>query len=120
MIHLTKGATQKLILTLKEKQTLAAPYFLFVFTQRTTGAEIKFTRSSDESPYPDRYNEFTIIVNNYFKAAELGEWIYRVYESASNTTNTAGLYLLEEGIMRLNDQPLTYQSRKAKLNYVTR
>lgn len=120
MIHLTKGNTEDIYLTLTEHQTLVNPFFVFVFKQRTTGAEVKFTKNTDSSPYPSRYNKFNIVVNTYFKTASVGEWIYQVFESATNTTTTTNLNLLEEGIMILHDTGFAYTSRKSEFIYVTK
>lgn len=105
MIQLTKGQTQFIYLTLTEKQLLQSPNYLFVFTNRSSNQQVKFVKlnNTDVSQYKDRYNKFSIVVNDYFGSSLNGQWDYQVYEQASPTnTNPAGLNLLESGIMMLN------------------
>ena len=105
MIQLTKGQTQFIYLTLTEKQLLQSPNYLFVFTNRSSNQQVKFVKlnNTDVSQYKDRYNKFSIVVNDYFGSSLNGQWDYQVYEQTSPTnTNPAGLNLLESGIMMLN------------------
>lgn len=105
MIQLTKGQTQYIYLTLTEKQLLQSPNYLFVFTNRSSNQQVKFVKlnNTDVSQYKDRYNKFEIVVNTYFGSSLNGQWDYQVYEQTSPTnTNSAGLNLLESGIMMLN------------------
>lgn len=105
MIQLTKGQTQYIYLTLTEKQLLVSPNYLFVFTNRGSNQQVKFVKlnNTDVSQYKDRYNKFSIVVNDYFGSSLNGQWDYQVYEQTSTTnTNPAGLNLLESGVMMLN------------------
>lgn len=107
MIHFTKGQTQSIYLTLKEKQTLASPNYLFRFKNRTTNEEVKFVRlnATDLSAHKDRYNQFSIVVNTFFTGKDSGEWEYYIYEQTSTTNTDPALAtgLLESGIMDLNE-----------------
>jgi len=107
MIKLTKGNTETLILTLKEKQTILDANFLFVFQSRTTNDKVKFVivNSADQSLYQDRYNQFSLVVNTYFANVEEGWYTYKVYEQASTTnTNEANAgAIVETGLMFLSD-----------------
>ena len=107
MIYLTKGSTSQIILTLKEKQTLSAPNYLFVFTHRGSNIEVKFVilNAADTSSFKDRFNQFSIVTNTYFGTQDSGEWEYQIYEQTSTTnTNPANATgLVETGIMRLNE-----------------
>jgi len=107
MIYLTKGATSQIILTLKEKQTLSAPNYLFVFTHRGSNIEVKFVilNAADTSAFKDRFNQFSIVTNTYFGTQDSGEWEYQIYEQTSTTnTNPANATgLIETGIMRLSE-----------------
>jgi hypothetical protein len=107
MIYLTKGATSEIILTLKEKQTLASPNYLFVFTHRGSNVEVKFVllNAADTSTHKDRFNQFSLVTNTYFANYDSGEWEYEIYEqtSSSNTDPALATGLLETGIMRLNE-----------------
>jgi hypothetical protein len=107
MIYLTKGATSEIILTLKEKQTLTSPNYLFVFTHRGSNVEVKFVllNATDTSTHKDRFNQFSLVTNTYFANYDSGEWEYEIYEqtSTSNTNPSLATGLLETGIMRLNE-----------------
>lgn len=125
MIHLTKGETNTVILTLTEKQTLTSPNYLFRFTNRTTGAEVVFvkTNASDTSAYKYRFNQFSIITSGFFSNQPSGEWLYYIYEQASPTNRdyTKATGLLEQGIMRLNEsESFAYTQHEPENTYITR
>lgn len=111
MIHLTKGQTNSIILTLTEKQLLTNPNYLFVFTNRSSNLQVKFVQlnAADISLYKDRYNEFNIVTNTYFGSSLNGQYVYSIYEQASTSnTNPAGLNLLETGILELDGTGISY------------
>lgn len=125
MIYLTKGATSQIILTLKEKQTLSAPNYLFVFTHRGSNIEVKFVllNNQDTSTYKDRFNQFSIVTNTYFGTQDSGEWEYQIYEQTSTTnTNPANATgLIETGIMRLNESTsFTYTKHQPNNTFIVR
>ena len=107
MIYLTKGQTNSIILTLKEKQTLASPNYLFVFTHRGSNIVRSFVllQAANISAHKERYDEFSIVTNTYFATYDSGEWEYEIYEqtSTSNINPSLATKLLEVGIMRLNN-----------------
>jgi hypothetical protein len=107
MIYLTKGQTNSIILTLKEKQTLASPNYLFVFTHRGSNIVRSFVllQAANISAHKERYDEFSIVTNTYFDTYDSGEWEYEIYEqtSSTNTDPTLATSKIETGIMRLND-----------------
>lgn len=106
MIYLTKGQTGDVILTLTEKQTIAAPNYLFYFIHRTSNDVVAFVllNAADQSPYKDRYNKFSIDASK-FSSKLFGEWTYYIYEqsSTSNADPAQATGLLETGILRLDD-----------------
>jgi hypothetical protein len=125
MIYLTKDSTSDIILTLKEKQTLATPNYLFRFVHRSTNVEVKFVllNAADISAYKDRFNEFQIVVNTYFSNKESGEWEYFIYEQTSNSNvnpdDATGL--LEVGIMRLNESStFSFTKYQTSNTFITR
>lgn len=123
MIHLTKGQTNTIILTLTEKQLLINPNYLFVFTNRSSNNIIKFVvlNTSDLSLYKDRYNEFSIVTNTNFSSALEGQYTYEVYEQASSSnTNITGLNKLETGIMWLSGSTMTYNQYTTTDTYTIR
>lgn len=125
MIHLTKGNTETVILTLKEKQTLSEPNFLFRFVHRSTNAEVKFVKlyASDVSSYKQRFDKFSIVVNTHFANSESGQWDYYIYEQTSTTNTDPSLAtgLVEEGIMQLNESyAFTYTKYNPSNTFITR
>lgn len=125
MIHLTKGQTENVYLTLTEKQTLTAPNYLFRFVHRSLNTEVKFVlfNNADISAHKERYNQFSIVVNTYFTNKDSGEWEYFIYEQTSTTnTNPANTTsLLESGIMRLNESTsFTYTEYQTTNTFITR
>lgn len=125
MIYLTKGATSQIILTLKEKQTLSAPNYLFVFTHRGSNIEVKFVllNNQDTSAFKDRFNQFSIVTNTYFGSQDSGEWEYQIYEQTSTTnTNPANATgLVETGIMRLSESTsFTYTKHQPNNTFIVR
>lgn len=125
MIHLTKGNTETVYVTLKEKQTLSAPNFLFRFVHRATNVEVKFVKlyATDLSSYKDRFDQFSIVVNSHFANSESGQWNYYIYEQTSTTnTNPANATsLLETGIMQLADATsFTYTKHNPSNTFIVR
>jgi hypothetical protein len=112
VIQLTKGTTANVILTLTEKQLIAAPNYLFVFTNRTTNYDVKFilVNAKDLSLYKERFNKFSIKVDSYFSNKLNGQWDYFVYEqTSSQNTDVTGLNLLESGVMILSEPETIYK-----------
>ena len=125
MIYLTKGSTSQIILTLKEKQTLSAPNYLFVFTHRGSNIEVKFVilNAADTSAFKDRFNQFSIVTNTYFGTQDSGEWEYQIYEqtSTTNTNHANATGLIETGIMRLNESTsFTYTKHQPNNTFIVR
>lgn len=107
MIHLTKGQTDNIVLTLTEKATLSSPNWLFIFQSRVTNEKVSFVilGSSDLSQYKERFNSFDIVVNTNFGSKTSGEYTYEIYEqtSTSNTNPANATGLVEVGQMSLKD-----------------
>jgi hypothetical protein len=107
MLHFTKGETETVILTLKEKATLSAPNYLFIFTSKVTNLEVKFVllNNTDLSNYKDRFNKFSLVINTYFVNVLPGEYGYTIYEqtSSSNLDPSLATGILETGQMALNN-----------------
>ena len=111
MLLFTFGQTEEMIVTLNEKRTLAAGFYLFVFENVTTRDQVTkiFNFSDDESSFPDRYNQFPIVTSTLFAGQNTGHWTYRVYEQASGTNvDPTGLTEVENGILQL--KPATVDS----------
>jgi hypothetical protein len=123
MIHLTKGETNTIVMTLTEKQLLTNPNYLFVFTNRSSNNVIKFVvlNAADTSLYKDRFNQFSIVTNTKFKNELEGQYTYEIYEQASTTNlDITGLNKLETGIMWLSGSTLTYNQYTTTDTYTIR
>ena len=123
MVHLTKGETNTIVMTLTEKELLTSPNYLFVFTNRSSNEVVKFVKlnNTDISLYKDRYNEFSIVTNTYFSSALEGQYTYEIYEQASTSnTNPSGLNKLETGIMWLSGTTLSYSQFTTTDTYTIR
>lgn len=105
------------IMTLTEKQTIAAPNYIFVFTHRTTNDVTKFLKlnADDTSLFKYRYNKFGI-------ASSLlplpGQYEYEVYETNELNTNIEGKNLLESGIAIFHESDLTYITRNKNNEFI--
>jgi hypothetical protein len=94
-----------MIVTLDEKTTLDAGYYLFRFVHAVTKAVVSkiYNFDDDGSDYPTRFNSFAITPSVTFLNQQTGRWNYFIYEQASSTnTDPDGLTEVERGIMRLN------------------
>jgi len=125
MIYLTKGQTNSIILTLKEKQTLTNPNYLFVFTHRGSNIIRSFVllQAANISAFKGRYDEFSIVTNTYFTNYDSGEWEYEIYEQAStsNTNPSLATSKLETGIMRLDEATdFTYTKYQPNNTFIVR
>jgi len=114
MIYLQKGATNSVIMTLTEKSELNNPYFLFSFTNNTSGDE-KLFNMADISGYRRRYNRFELVettsenLPNGEVELEYGWGRYEVYESATQSldiNDTTGR-ILEQGKFYVSGYPAT-------------
>jgi hypothetical protein len=107
---ITRGTNNTIIFTLKEKQTLTNPYFLFELKYRGDGTTVKTFIVSDNSIYSDRYNQFLvtevnagseILTSGTVNLQNVGEWHYRIFEqtSSSNLQVANTISQLENGII---------------------
>jgi hypothetical protein len=100
MINLTKGNTEIVYFTGTEKATLTNPYFLFIFTNRITLDTVKVMATNTSTT--DRYDKFSLIVDDYFDGETDGFWEYEIREKASNVDMTVAGTIVETGYMVLN------------------
>lgn len=112
MLHIDQASTDaRLIVTLREKQTLDSPFFIFVFTGVTSKEEVTFVKvtGDDLSAYPERFNEFSINASVLFANVEPGQWRYWVYESEDGATK-GGLLELGKAVLSASGVTLkTYE-----------
>lgn len=125
MINFTKDSIDEIVLTLTESVTLTNPNFLFRFINRTTRMEVSFVKlaSDDQSTNKNRFNQFDIVVNDYFMNEDPGEWTYFIHEQTSPTNTNWELSgsCLETGIMRLNaSSNFGYIQHEPNNQYITR
>jgi hypothetical protein len=121
MLKLIKGQTSTIICTLTEKQTILDANYLFVFKNRSTNDVVSFVlvNGADISTNRERWNEFQVVVNNYFENENEGWYSYDVYEQESTTnTNTTGLNKIESGLMFLDDNTsVSYTQYSQNVNF---
>jgi hypothetical protein len=121
MLKLIKGQTSTIICTLTEKQTILDANYLFVFKNRSTNDVVSFVlvNGADISTNRERWNEFEVVVNDYFENENEGWYSYDVYEQESTTnTNTTGLNKIESGLMFLDDNTsVNYTQYSQNVNF---
>ena len=120
MMLLNNAVSENFIVTLTEKVTIINPVFLFVFTNVTTKAQVKFFKLSDEdlSNSPVRYNEFTMATQNIFSGQSAGQWQYEIYQTDNTLSQvTTGLVLLENGKMLLQGTDLIIKGHAPQTTY---
>lgn len=107
MLRITRGQSNNIVVTLTEKTTLSAPYFLVEFNNLATNEYI-YAICPDTSTQTTRYNLLTLIesstqipLSGQVKLIE-GTYEYRVYEqsSSSNLDPTLSTSLVEVGLIR--------------------
>ena len=102
MIRITQDSANTVVITTTEKGS--ASHYLFRFFSLSTNINA-YCVADDTSPYPDRYNAFTITdqASPTPTSAEVdlatGEYKYFVYaNSSSSNLDPSGLTLLESGM----------------------
>lgn len=122
MIYFQRDTASEVILTLKEKQTIANPYYLFEFKHRSTNQIVTFILSweEDESLDKSRYNQFTILTNVRFVDAPDGEYIYNIYQ-LTNDVIVGNPPLLETGIARVfTENNFEFTTHETNNTFITR
>jgi hypothetical protein len=115
MVIINRAATSSLDLTLTENVTITNPYYLFVFTNKTTN-KVSMCFLSDSSLYPERYNRFNLTEPTNVTLIS-GDYIYQVYEKSVVTlVIPSDDYLLETGIARVPVIALTETEFESTLN----
>lgn len=103
MILLQTGRTNTVELSLKEKSTLATPYYLFRFINDSSNVSTYFV-SSDVSAFPERFNKFYITLSGSSSNLSAGTLVnllhlgfsqYEIYEQVAqynfNLTGTTSM-----------------------------
>lgn len=111
MLQITKGASQILITTVYEKQTLTAPYYLWRFISEGLNKETTVVMATTSQS--ERCDKWTFIEGT---TATLYSGIseYRIYEqtSPSNTNYLNATTLLETGLCYVHGSPTdTYSTQ---------
>lgn len=114
MIVLTKGEEQRIYFTGTENCLLTAPYFLFVFTNRTTKDIVKFIAQNQSTT--KRYDFTQQVIDDYFVDSIEGFWTYDIYEQATNSgMDIEGKNKVETGLMYLHPadtyEPIKYDEQ---------
>lgn len=109
MLIIVQGQANDIIVTLKEKQTLTNPNFLFVFKNKQSKI-VATCIAPDTSDFTYRYNEFSItetVLPNGLNAEvylpNVNEHHYEVYEqvSATNLNPSLADNILEIGFVKV-------------------
>jgi len=121
VIVLNKSNTsESIIVTLREKAVIAAPFYLFLFENISTKDQVKviFDNADNQSPF-SRYDEFIINTSVVFANKTKGQWNYFVYEQESSTNeDTEGLNEVEVGKMELKESNnFSYGGYENKASY---
>ena len=116
MLVLEKLTSKSWYLTLTEKVTISNPYFLFVFTNRTTSVETAIILT-DVSTHTERYNQFDVTEGTTF-TLDAGEYEYQVYAqtSSSNTDPSLANELVESGVLKVVFTPTSSGVYEVTLN----
>jgi hypothetical protein len=107
VIVISQNSANTVIVTVTELTTISNPVYLFVFYREELQGQHESCIAQDSSPYPDRYNEFTITdtssptplngeVNLIYTGAS---WYYEIYAQTSTTNLDPALAdeLVEQG-----------------------
>lgn len=107
MILINQAEANTIVVTLKEKQTLVSPYWLFVFTQEQQNKNYAVILT-DVSTTTRRYNEFTFNEGTDLDLVS-GNYDYFIYEQASAVNLDPALAdnLCERGKAFVNGQTVT-------------
>jgi hypothetical protein len=116
MLVLEKLTSKSWYLTLTEKVTISNPYFLFVFTNRTTSVETAIILT-DVSTHIERYNQFDVTEGTTF-TLDAGEYEYQVYAQTSSTNTDPSLAneLVESGVLKVVFTPTASGVYEVTLN----
>lgn len=115
MFYLERGQANTVVCTISEKQTLANPYYLFVFIDDQTNI-ISACIASDVSSYKERYNQFIITetdtptpTNGEVTLSNSGFYHYTIYQqhSATNLNPDLAEGILEIGKAKVQAAPIT-------------
>jgi hypothetical protein len=119
MINLTKGIDGYSVLTLTEKQLIAAPNYLFIFTGRTSNKVTALLRlnNTDISLYKERYNKI-LIPHSTFANLKDTQFLYQVYEQTGTGTNPTGLNLLENGLMVISEAVVIFTNPTSTTEFI--
>lgn len=128
-----RGSNSDVVFTLKEKQTLTSPYFLFELTFRGDSQAYKTFIAPEMSSYTDRYNMFRItevassgseiLTSGTVNLPYVGEYHYRIFEQTSSTNLIVANATreLENGIIRVvpasEDVPVSNQISQTAIYY---
>jgi hypothetical protein len=108
-----RNSNSTLVFTLKEKETLTDPYYLFELSFRGAANVVTTFIVADTSSYEDRYQQFLltevstvgaeVLTSGTVNLPYVGEWHYRIFEQASSSNlNVADATTeLENGIIRV-------------------
>jgi len=106
MIRLKKLETKTVVLTLRERATIADVYYIFNLYSNGTQTNTIFT-SDDISPSVERYNAFEWTEGTTFDLP-IGSYDYSVYQTDINgSVDITGRKIVETGLLIIYDDNTT-------------
>lgn len=115
MFYFERGHANTVVCTVSEKQTLANPYYLFVFSDDQTNITSACI-AADISNFKERYNQFIITetdtptpTNGEVTLSNSGFYHYTIYQQHSSTNLDPALAegILEIGKAKVQANPIT-------------
>jgi hypothetical protein len=96
-----RNTTATIFVTLAERLSVAAPYYLFAFRSRTHSGDVFFVLESESTD--SRCEKFSIDVDEHFADLPIGGYTYAIHEqeSSTNIDPDASGAILEVGVMEL-------------------
>jgi len=110
-LEIEKGTINDIVVTVSERITLSAPFYLFVLQSKFNKSEFRYFNAVNISNNRQRYDEFKVTETTGASASNAevevftGGWYYSIYESVTQTldiNDTTGI-ILENGLLIVTD-----------------
>lgn len=111
MILLRRGEIGEAVVTASEKTVLLDTVFTLTFTHDLTKAQIVIAAAPDTSPYPDRYNSFSIDTT-LFVNLDNGFYTYEITDQDGNQLEIGKMKLEGDAVspVQYQDTPTEYKT----------
>ena len=132
MIHITRGATNYIYTTLKEKRSTATTFYYLISCENVLTKETKNFIPKSVAITTDRYEKLEILENDTevlasgkVKLKPAGTWHYTIYEQTSSSNldpdDESVVGILERGILQVSKatEEVSYNFHTAtETNYI--